>query len=206
MKHSPTEGYLYFAAAGSNCRGYIVLPNRLSSFQELAAEFSAQGRDPALAQLVWGHGRAIRQPGTCLQSSFFVVAEWVSLTIYEAVRTLSNPTENFDRHVLLEGGGELVYDLVQPYPGRLSLYHQLKLTRHYNLIHRPADFKNLVIFLRPLNHFYADDLESSERRDARVYVCCTCRPPPTASKVAKTRISGTPPGSFNKPSCGIADC
>ncbi|KAJ7870284.1 hypothetical protein B0H14DRAFT_2571327 [Mycena olivaceomarginata] len=82
---SPTEGYLYFAAAGSNCRGYVVLPNRLSCFQELAAEFSAQGRDPALAQLVWGHGRAIRQPGTCLQSSFFVVEEWVSLTIHEAV-------------------------------------------------------------------------------------------------------------------------
>ncbi|KAJ7712738.1 hypothetical protein B0H14DRAFT_2645130 [Mycena olivaceomarginata] len=53
----------------------VVLPNRLSCFQELAAEFSAQGRDPALAQLVWGHGRAIRQPGTCLQSSFFVVEE-----------------------------------------------------------------------------------------------------------------------------------
>ncbi|KAJ7766460.1 hypothetical protein B0H14DRAFT_2633227 [Mycena olivaceomarginata] len=56
---SSTEGVFYLAA-GKNCVGHVVLPNRLSSFQELVTEFFAQVKDPALAQLVWGHGRVRR--------------------------------------------------------------------------------------------------------------------------------------------------
>ncbi|KAJ7898913.1 hypothetical protein B0H14DRAFT_2674574, partial [Mycena olivaceomarginata] len=126
---SSTEGVLYFVAAGRNRVGHVVLPNRLSSFQELAVEFFAQIRDPSLAQLVWGHGRVIRKPGTPLESSFVATKE----------------------RGILEGGGEVAYYWVQPGRGQqLPYHHQLQLTRDYNFLHLPADdFKNLITFMRP---------------------------------------------------------
>ncbi|KAJ7804346.1 hypothetical protein B0H14DRAFT_2612388 [Mycena olivaceomarginata] len=55
-----------------------------------------------------------------------------------------------EKRVPLEGGGELVYDFVEPCGGRLSLHHQLQLTRDYNFLHRPDDFNNLITYLRPV--------------------------------------------------------
>ncbi|KAJ7898901.1 hypothetical protein B0H14DRAFT_2556954 [Mycena olivaceomarginata] len=113
---------------GKTRRGHVVVPNRLS-LQELATEFFAQIRDHGLAQVVWGHGRVIRPQEALLNRSFIAIEKCVSLP----------------------GGGELVYDVVQPYgTGWLSLFHWLQLTRYYNFLHRPTDdFRNLITFLRP---------------------------------------------------------
>ncbi|KAJ7799315.1 hypothetical protein B0H14DRAFT_2617111 [Mycena olivaceomarginata] len=96
---------------------------------QLATEFFAQIRDHGLAQVVWGHGRVIRPQEALLNRSFIAIEKCVSLP----------------------GGGELVYDVVQPYgTGWLSLFHWLQLTRYYNFLHRPTDdFRNLITFLRP---------------------------------------------------------
>ncbi|KAJ7799281.1 hypothetical protein B0H14DRAFT_3491785 [Mycena olivaceomarginata] len=57
---------------------------------------------------------------------------------------------NTDSRGPLEGGGEVDYNWVQPGTGQLPYHHQLQLTRDYNFLHRPtADFKKLIIFLRP---------------------------------------------------------
>ncbi|KAJ7666557.1 hypothetical protein B0H14DRAFT_3074452 [Mycena olivaceomarginata] len=123
---SPTEGVLYFVAAGRYHWGYIALTHQLSSFHDLATAFFAQRRDPALAQLVWGHGNVMRHHRGTLMDSRFIVTE---------------------KHVR---GGDLVYDLVQPEGGELSLYHQLQLTRDYNFLRRPASFNALITYLGPL--------------------------------------------------------
>ncbi|KAJ7810144.1 hypothetical protein B0H14DRAFT_2607539 [Mycena olivaceomarginata] len=83
------EGVLYLVAAGRNRLGCAVVAHRLT-LHELAAEVFAQMRDPALAQLVWGHGTVIRHqdPGALLESRFIVT----------------------EKRIPLEGGGEFAYD------------------------------------------------------------------------------------------------
>ncbi|KAJ7934974.1 hypothetical protein B0H13DRAFT_1854682 [Mycena leptocephala] len=119
----------------------------------MAAEVFAQMRDPALAQLVWGHGTAIRHqdPGALLESRFIVTK----------------------KRIPLEGGGKFAYDFVEPCDGQLSLLHQLQLTRDYNFLHHPDDFNNLITHVCPLvkktredmllDYVYAVHLQARQR-------------------------------------------
>ncbi|KAJ6607305.1 hypothetical protein B0H10DRAFT_2072297 [Mycena sp. CBHHK59/15] len=125
---SPTDGVLYFAAAGRNCVGHVTVSNRLSSFETLAAEFLVQVQSPALIQLVYGHGRVIRQSESGLKSTFIVTEEagW------------------------LEDGSEVKYDWVQPTVGQLPINHALQLARDFSFVHRPlADFEKVIRLMCP---------------------------------------------------------
>jgi hypothetical protein len=130
---SSPESFFYFVAAGENHWGVVAVPQRIT-FHELATEIFAATKDPALAQLAWGHGNVIRPRGTIVEESRFIVTE---------------------KRI---PGSDLAYDFVEPEGGRLSLYYQLQLARDCNLLRRPATFNNFITYVSPLIRRAREDM------------------------------------------------